>query len=40
MKIYNKTKDISSLLDPQEISMDFIYYMARAFNIDIDTHKI
>ena len=35
-KIYNKMKDIPSLLDPKEIDIRFIEYMSKAYLMDMD----
>jgi len=35
-KIYNKMKDVPSLIDPKEIDIRFINYISKAYSIDTD----
>jgi hypothetical protein len=35
-KTYNMTKDISTLIDPMEVDSNWIYYVAKNYNMDTD----
>jgi len=37
-EIYNMTKDVFSLIDPREVNINWINYLARAYDMDIDVN--